>query len=296
MRQKSTPFSKLGLQTDSKEKTTMRNGICFLAIGTSVIPTLVVALHSLRKHYTGEICVLTKDVPDFFLGQLKRVPGTIVDTKTVDMAFPSVEGWQSHMRLKIWCLKPLLHKLSPFDRTVFYDCDMVFENTFDMSLFSVLDQNQLACPTDMRLKRKRYRLGEECSNILNCKPFVLHAEGGCVASLKSSDHLFTWFGSAAMLAQKINRNPIDEYALSYVISNCGGVYVDKKWALGLHWLNELGNSPKGTIAVHCSRHRYSLSSAYKSELKEVLSNNFMDIGNEAYRGLDGEFDLAKSLA
>jgi hypothetical protein len=270
----------------------MENGICFLAAGKGVIPSLTIALYSLSKYYDGKICLFVKDLPDDFIKELQKNKNIIIDDKSVPLIEPLVANASSKFGVRCWCMKPLLQKLSPFDITVFYDADVVFIQKFDMEIFRLAQHHEIVCPTDMRLNSKRIRVGKELSDILHCKAFELHAEGGCVASLRTSNHLFSWFSATLMLSRFVGRRrkPIDEHALSYTISNCGGRYIDYKWALGLHCLDKNGVSPKNTIAVHCSMKRYSESAKYKQAMAQALKINYLNINNPDYSGLDEEFD------
>ena len=92
----------------------MSQGVIFWNSGTKLLVRLTVALYTLRKHYSGPVCViLNDDVPDEY--------GVIIDKYGVDTRDVSVERGHVHALLGKTCLA----EWTPYDTSVFLDCDTV---------------------------------------------------------------------------------------------------------------------------------------------------------------------------
>lgn len=97
----------------------MTTGICFFNFGGSCVTRLLVALHTLRQHYKGEITV--------FLAKEDRFCDAIVeDIHEFDAGVLRFDLESIARRNLKCCIKPQLFKESPYDHTLMCDGDLVF--------------------------------------------------------------------------------------------------------------------------------------------------------------------------
>lgn len=99
-------------------------GVLFLYYGSKHAVQLAVSLWTLRRHYEGPVCVAAGD--EFS----QRVMGTIAadkragDLEVLPWKYPSgTKGSAYHAKTRMF-------DLSPFDATVFFDCDTIFRGPF----------------------------------------------------------------------------------------------------------------------------------------------------------------------
>jgi hypothetical protein len=97
----------------------VRRGITFFNFGGSCMARLLVALHSLRKHYQGEIVVFLAS-NDRFNERASYDIGTFAKIQWFDL--------EALAKRNMKCvIKPALFAMSPFDTTLMMDGDLVFQ-------------------------------------------------------------------------------------------------------------------------------------------------------------------------
>lgn len=114
----------------------MSQGVCFFNHGTKHIARLVVAIHSLRKHYDGPVCVLHTGMADSSLA---------IDMIGADSALDCAIQYFAMQQLRrnsCYCAKPTIWRHSPFDRTLLVDSDTLFLRSPQPLLDMVADESR----------------------------------------------------------------------------------------------------------------------------------------------------------
>lgn len=114
----------------------MSSGICFFNHGLKHAARLVVAIHSLRRHYDGPVCVLDTGSTEaagamFFIADSARLR---VSVQTFTM--------RQFRRNTCYCCKASLWRNSPFDRTLLVDSDTLFLKSPEPLLEMVADESR----------------------------------------------------------------------------------------------------------------------------------------------------------
>jgi hypothetical protein len=269
----------------------MKKGICFFTDYHSPIPILVIALYSLRKYYSGNVCVICgSNTPPFFKNVL-QASSSITDFITTDLKYPPKKGIVRLQRC--FNIKPQIHKVSPYDITLMYDCDHLFVNKIEDNVFDIIEKSGL-----ISFHRSKHGNSSDSKAILRTRKlnalgmpikFLSQVNGGCVGSVKGSPLIDEWI---ANLDKMINlghhvftRLP-DEYSLSYTMSTHGIKVGDERYSYctveddASDVTEEL---TKKMIAVHFPRQRYFHSNIYLNVCKEAKAANFMMVRSNKKR-------------
>jgi hypothetical protein len=116
----------------------MTQGVIFYNEGTKLLPRLIVALHSIKKHYNGEIAIISigKDSNQY----CERIaPALGVKLISINQTGLSIE------KHKCFLEKSKINELSPFDTTLFIDSDVVVLQPFN-ELFEEIEKNDFIVP------------------------------------------------------------------------------------------------------------------------------------------------------
>ena len=250
-------------------------------------PLLVVALHSLQRFYKGNIHVFYgENTPPFFIDALLK--NSRISTQLVRPNYREVIWAGGNVR-QCWAIKPSLHKLSPFNLTLFYDCDHVFLKEFDLRAFELINKHELITfhhPKEIYGKRVWRRINGRASVIrdllkLPCLDNVLvPANGGCVGSKKGTNLLNEWTEYLRKFATcgnwALTRLP-DEFALSYTLSRHNVPIENHRWSYSPQPdLSDLNPLPD-IIAIHFCNTSYRLGSYYKTAQEAALKANYMGL-------------------
>ena len=105
----------------------MTKGVIYFNRGTKCMVRLLVSLHSLRKHYSGDVSVIQVGEPEaWFVKVVKSLNATIVDMPDNNSSSLSFKG-------SLW-------RYSPYDLTMFLDSDTIVFNKID-DYFKLIEEN-----------------------------------------------------------------------------------------------------------------------------------------------------------
>jgi hypothetical protein len=254
----------------------MSRGLCFYIDHDSPTLPLAVALWTLRKNYSGDVCVIVgRHTSVKFSDSLAREGISVVKSEVefpAQPAFPCVQCWLN---------KILIHRDEmPFDTGIMYDCDHLFLRQFEDAAFDLVEENGL-----MSFHRK---LGEVrgsklygAEGILGKLPKMPKVNGGCVGSVRKSPLIEEW----AKVAKKMMTGQgklivhADEYALSYVTGSHKIDLGDQKWSYTVarrQNLDDVENNPE-ILATHYPMRRFALSPSWLGAFREAFSGNWLNL-------------------
>lgn len=114
----------------------MTKGVLYVMEGTKLAARLTVSIHSLRRHFPGPIAVASGDPSAAAICERLKADQRL---DVVHIQFPS------HLRIthhRGYILKTLVHQVSPFDTSVFLDCDTLVRGSID-ELFELPSPNHM---------------------------------------------------------------------------------------------------------------------------------------------------------
>lgn len=236
---------------------------------------LSVALYSLRKYYDDAIHVtLGPSVPD---------PLVQLFNNQDDVSFNKIDAYYYtdfprrgfNTRRKEWCQKPFIIRDSPFDLTLYYDCDHIFFRKFDMSIFDEIDKHELITPVPCAQPRRSRNIKSEFRQIGIEFDTVQRFNGGCIGLKKDTKLLEKVVEKIPVLMDApgriLRRNP-EEFSFSFTINSGYGSIVDPKWS------SNYGSKPskeENNIAIHYSMGRFKRDPRWFELLEKVKEENYL---------------------
>ena len=279
----------------------MIQGICFYLNFHKPIPLLVTCLHSLLKHYDGRICIIAGDkVPRPFLTRLmdeERFDILMTRTFHRDPVFVKRKKGAN----LCWMTKPFLHKESPYEISVFYDCDHVFRADVTDYIFDKVRDDDLTSfhfTGDTRARRSRKM--PHVMRVMHGRygiPMIQGMEsvnGGCVGSRRSSPLIDEWIELMLKISEgnKTRRWITDEYSLSYLIRSHRLRPGSSLWSLSINekthkvpgkeaWLVGLKDKyfKRPVIALHFNQRGYIKSPTFQAAVVSAINDDYMGIAS-----------------
>lgn len=259
-------------------------GILFYINFAGPTPLLPVALHSLSKYYDGDIHVLYgEQIDQWMIDQLKKCDRITHSFHKKKLTGIGKQRW----RISI-LEKPYLYYSSPFNTTLFYDCDHLFLRPMDMSIFDEIEEYGLVNPIedygdpiakqDRVCKAAHDLYGRDLNKVLS------RSMGGCVGILRGTAVNDRLVQVQKDLMNYPGRNIFsDEHALSLVLEESGKV-LDVKWS----WTYKqnkhnpkrdhgLIGMPDNLIALHFAHKRYAISKMWRDAYLDAREQNVLGL-------------------
>jgi hypothetical protein len=268
-------------------------GILFYANGTAPLPLLVAALFSLRQQYKGLIHVIYGDeVPPWIRKEIEDLNDVSSQlSKTRYQGKAGLSGRRKH-----WNVRPMVHKESPFDVSLMYDCDHVFVSPFDDSVFDYLEQHGIgSCNKSWEQLRWHHQAKAQviAQSVSACfkEPcdLLLPCNGGCVGTTRDArglsliDEWLHYMDLCGLskdphLLSKYN----DQHALSFVMYKHGVPMCSRKYSHASDdtGQSDLGNLPPDIMAIHFAHFRYGRPPAdrfFGKALADAMAADYMKI-------------------
>jgi len=113
-----------------------KNGILYLNSGTKCLARLLTSVHSLRKVYDGNICILS-------MGEESHVICSDI-AKHYDCQFKIINQ-DLFMKKQYWYEKSRMHQYTPFENTLFLDSDTIIQKDIS-ALFEIIEKEHFIVP------------------------------------------------------------------------------------------------------------------------------------------------------
>jgi len=256
----------------------MFRGILFYSNNGLPIPQFVVALYSLRKFYSGNVhIVFGPNTPSFFPSILKK-------SEECTFSFAKRHWNRSDVGSKRqeWQEKPfIISKESPFEETVYYDCDHVFFKNFDLSIFDSVKDNGLITSIEKSYASRHDKILRQVNKI--AKKNLTEIEkfnGGCVGYLKDClimDKVIEIMRLYSECDESILKKNSEEFAFATVVKEGFGGRVDEKWSYGYPKNVVMESAPENAIAIHFCVGRFKVGNLWYNEFLSAYNNNYLEL-------------------
>lgn len=267
----------------------MTKGILFYSNNADPITPFTVAAHTLLKHYDGNIhIVFGPTTPQFFL-EIMESQSRITYSRA-SQRYTTRRNW-GHRRQE-WMEKPhIISKESPFDLTLYYDCDHTYHKKIDVSVFDQIEEKGLVTAMGLRKPNKHYWILKELEAQGDVLDDYYKVNGGCVGYKKGHEAMNIWLSKMEQYkvtsTRKLARNS-EEFALGYTINKGFGGRIDENLSICLTRHEVEKPLPEEAIGCHYVGCRWVNSLGWAECLKDAYLENFL--------GLQEHFDEFKNVS
>lgn len=197
----------------------MTRGIVYYNSGLSCLVRLAVSIYSLRKYYSGNVTVLCDDTS---YAECSKLDASVVNI--------GKEKWKPPK--EVFFNKCFMHELSPYDTTIYFDCDTVIYSKRIEHLFNLAEKFQFVatqfCEWTTKDKHISVHLtewgkilgNEIIDRVINFGPVI---NAGVFAFIKESKLFSEWFNTAI---KGVQFNGMDETALQILLHKYQHYIVD----------------------------------------------------------------------
>lgn len=261
----------------------MTQGILFYSNNAYPLIQLSVSLYTLLPRYQGNIhLVFGPNTPNFIFDIVKRcdrlcyTPANKRYTTRNKSGHPR-EEWREKAHIIV--------KESPFDTTLYYDCDHCFFNEFDTTVFEEISKFGLVTAMGLKHPKRHGKVLRHFAAVGDPMEKYYKVNGGCIGYQKGCHHTEIWFDKMNYYASsgrswvlKINS---EEFALGYAINKGFGGRIDEKYSLCLG-KNGLQQNFSNTdqIAVHFVHGRWLYADAWGKMFAKAYNDNFFELKNK----------------
>jgi len=261
------------------DKKSQSSGILFYCDRGQPVPPLVVALATLVRSFAGPIhVVFGPHAPAWFVASIARskygMPITCERLAVYDFA-----EW-SEGRRGSWCQKPFAIKRSPFDNTLYFDCDHLFTaSKWTDDLWQSVDLAGLSSAHDyLRVARGR-RIIRDFHAVAGVQLKTYRpVNGGCIGYRAGHEGLAAWIDYMSLFARqresRLLRSLAEEYALGITLNMGLGQWLDAR-------LSRMTYPHIDTWGYHLNCGRYLATLAWQQELQRCFAANFLGIRENA---------------
>jgi hypothetical protein len=203
------------------------HGILYLLDGTKLGARLVVSVATLRRHYRGRVAVLTTDPSAYAIGN------ELAGDRRLDVEHVHVVADPWIREHRGYVLKTIVHRYTPFDVSVFLDCDTIVRG--DLSPLFDLPTDEHVVVTQFcdwttrgaRISSRIRQWSEICSDLI--EPALAYGRAvntGVFAFGRQRDVLERWFTLA--YAGRARFIP-DEVAMQLLLPHIPHVMLDARF-------------------------------------------------------------------
>ncbi len=205
----------------------MKHGVLYVLTGTKLAARLVVALATLRKHFSGPVAIVSGDA------EAAEICERIAKDQRLDAMHIPITPPQEITKHRGFVLKTLVHQFTPFETTLFIDCDTIVRGSL-AELFSLPTPQHILVtqfcnwstyrgPIRRRIKAWR----DICPELIKPALRFGAAINTGVFSFTSQSQIFTKWFEIASLGQ--HHFIPDEVALQLLIPSFPHVLADQRF-------------------------------------------------------------------
>lgn len=259
----------------------MSQGVLYLMQGTSPAARLVVSACSLRHWYSGRIAVISTDAMAETLCQRIAAESELrIEHIPLRLARTTARNWGT-------IIKSLAQKMSPFERTVFLDCDTLIKG--DISpLFSypaddylVVTQFSTWSTNQPIIRRRICSWADVCPELIEpALRFGWAINTGVFSFTRKTKALEKWHALACAGATKFIP---DEIALQLLVPHYPVVVLDQRFNCSAKF-----GRPEDTdtriVHFHGKKHIGRHGKLWREAFQEVATRNLAGVGDWAPAG------------
>lgn len=259
----------------------MTRGILFYCDRDGPIAALIVALWTLRRTYSEPIhIVLGPQSPFWFIVELQQSLPSLALTYELLAEYDFPE-WTRGKRGS-WCQKPFAIRRSPFDVTIYLDCDHLFTGKpWPEAIWQDVGEAGLGSAHDRRAANRGPMIVRDLRAVTgielqNYRP----VNGGCIGWKRGCSDIERWIDFMILFARqqksRLLRSLAEEYALGMVVNTGRGGWFNAS-------VSRVDYPHHDACGYHLSDRRYSRNPVWKHELRQCMKVNFLGVRRNAAR-------------
>lgn len=250
-------------------------GVIFYCDRGKPIPPLIVALWTLRQSYSGPIHIVCgPQSPSWFLSELANAASRSGFTFELVTAYDFPE-WTEGKRGS-WCQKPFAIRRSPFDTTLYFDCDHLFlRQDWPDELFGRIECFGICSAHDRPTANRNRRILRDLRNVTSVSLEAYRpVNGGCIGYLKGHDGLQVWIEFMKLFARQSQSNLLrglaEEFALGMTLNIGMGGWLDAA-------ISRMECPHPIARGYHLNQGRYLQNATWQIELRNSFNSDFLGV-------------------
>lgn len=257
------------------------------------IGALLVALWTLQRIYVGPIHVVFGPyAPDWFQRMLTEAgsPLRVTSETLINYDFPE---WTNGRRGS-WCQKPFVIRRSPFDSTLYFDCDHVFVGPqWCDHIWQQIDSVGVGSAHDHASVRRGPWIAKDMHAVTGIQLASYRpVNGGCIGYRRGHPSLGTWIDYLnAFVRQQQSRllkGLAEEFALGLTLNTGQGGWLDAS-------ISRMQFPHSDARGYHLNNGRFIHNSIWQAELRHCFAADFMGIRRDRTELIQTDQRLADFL-
>lgn len=248
----------------------MTSGVIYLLDGTKPAARLVVSLVTLRRHYEGPVAILATSAT------ASEVVESICLDPSLSVALANIEHDLGDAKHRPFLLKTIVHRFSPFDVTLFLDCDTIVRGDLSPLFEFPTDEHILVTQfvnwtSDMRMIARRVqRWSSICPELIEpALEFGQAVNTGVFSFTRSTVAMKNWFALA--YAGRHEFIP-DEIAMQLLLPAVPAVVLDDRFNCSPKFRDAEGDDVR-IVHFHGRKHVGSYGRLWLQEYDNVVARN-----------------------
>lgn len=234
----------------------LQNGVLYFHAGTKYAARLLVSMATLREHYSGPVCILSAGT------EAARLSDKMAADPRLNVGHRSLDVTVERGRLASYLFKTTLHRFTPFERTVYLDCDTLITGEI-APLFELPSDRHIAVTQFCDWRTAGGRMARRIRSWTDTHPELVPAALEFGPAINTGIFAFTphstiWnrWNEVAVAGQ--HHFIPDELALQLLLPVSPHVVLDGRFNCSIKYGTP--NDPETRI-VHCHGHKHLLETS-----------------------------------
>lgn len=270
-------------------------GMLFYCDHLQPVSALAVALWTLKRLYHGPIqIVFGPDAPNWLVGEVSNKKGVYGGITCERLESYDFLEWTNGKR-GAWCQKPFAIRRSPFELTLYFDCDHLFVGSqWPGDIWGQIDRLGLASGHDKLFARRCPRVIRDVRAVTGIALDAYRpVNGGCIGYRRGHEGWQTWIAFMTQFARqwrsRLLRDLAEEHGLGLTLNTGIGGWIDGA-------ISRTEYPHAHALGYHLNGGRYLYCPRWQQEFRNCFDADFLGIRTNAAAFLQSNAQLKSIIS